>query len=295
MKIGFIGVGRMGSPMSRFLLKAGYAVTVCDPDPAARDRAVANGATVANSVADCARSSDVLFSSIPNDKVLQQIALGAEGVLSNLRPGAIFVETSTVSASASALVAREAQAKAVPYVRMPVSGNSFSAEKGQLTALASGPKDAWERVKPAVEKFSTAQVYVGGEEQARYMKLVINLLVANTASLMAEALVLGRKGGIEWNTMLDGLTASTIGSPWLKAKAELLKKRDFTPTFTPAMLSKDLDLMLEAGDELNISMPMTSMTRQLMKLTIGDGYAEEDFIAVVKLIERLSGLPTDRV
>lgn len=295
MKIGFIGVGRMGSPMSRFLLKAGYAVAVCDPDPAARSRAVANGATVANTVADCARASDVVFSSIPNDKVLHQIALGAEGVLSNLRPGAVFVETSTVSAGASTVVAREAQTKAVPYVRMPVSGNSFSAEKGQLTALASGPKDAWERVKPAVEKFSTAQVYVGDEEQARYMKLVINLLVANTASLMAEALVLGRKGGIEWNTMLDGLTASTIGSPWLKAKAELLKKRDFTPTFTPAMLSKDLDLMLEAGDELNISMPMTAITRQLMKLTIGDGYGDEDFIAVVKLIERLSGLPTDRV
>jgi len=295
MKIGFLGAGRMGGPMVRFLSKAGYAVTVCDPDPGARERARANGATIADSITACVAASEVVFSSIPNDKVLVDITLGEGGVFASARPGLIYVDTSTVSAGASSEVAAGAAAKGVEYVRMPVSGNSNSAEAGRITALASGPAAAWERIRPAVATFSTAQVYCGEAEQARYMKLVINLLVANTATLLAEALVLGRKGGLEWNTMLDGLVASTIGSPWLKAKADLLKVRDFTPTFTPAQLSKDLDLMLQAGDDLGIAMPMTSTTRQLMKATAGDGHADEDFIAVVKLLERLAGLPTDRV
>jgi 3-hydroxyisobutyrate dehydrogenase-like beta-hydroxyacid dehydrogenase len=294
MKIGFIGVGRMGAPMARYMLKGGYALTVCDANPAQVALAQSHGASTAATVADCVRAVDVVFSSLPNDKILRAVALGPEGILASAKKGTIFVETSTVSADVSVDIAKEAAARGVAYLRMPISGNSNSAEAGQVTALVSGPPEAWEKVKPAVEKFSTAQVYVGAEEQARYMKLVINLLVANTASLLAEALALGRKGGLAWDTMLDGLAASTISSPWLKAKTKLLKTRDFTPTFTPAQLAKDIDLMLRAGDEHGIPMPMTSTTRQLMKATIGDGYGEEDFIAVVKLLERQAGLPTDK-
>jgi 3-hydroxyisobutyrate dehydrogenase len=291
-RIGFIGVGRMGLPMSRFLLKAGYPVAVVDPDAARLALAKANGAAVAASIAELVGTVDIVFSSLPDDKVL--LAVASE-VLAHARPGTtIYVDTSTVSPSASAEVAKEAEARGVAYVRMPVSGNSNSAEAGQLTALASGPRAAWDTVKPAVEKFSTAQVYCGDAEQARYLKLCINLLVANTAALLAESLALGRKGGLDWNTLLEGIAASTMGSPWIKAKAKLLATRDFTPTFTPAQIAKDMDLMLRAGDELGIPMPLTSVTRQLMKATAGAGYAEEDFIAVVKLLEAQSGLPVDR-
>ncbi len=290
-RIGFIGVGRMGLPMSRFLVQAGYPVTVCDPDPTRVALAIANGAEVAGSIAELVGAVDVVFSSLPDDKILLAVA---PEILASARPSTIYVDTSTVSPSASAQVAKEADARGVAYVRMPVSGNSNSAEAGQLTALASGPRAAWDTVKPAVEKFSTAQVYCGDAEQARYLKLCINLLVANTAALLAESLALGRKGGLDWKTLLEGIAASTMGSPWIKAKAKLLATRDFTPTFTPAQIAKDMDLMLRAGDELGIPMPLTSVTRQLMKATAGAGYAEEDFIAVVKLLETQSGLPTDR-
>jgi 3-hydroxyisobutyrate dehydrogenase-like beta-hydroxyacid dehydrogenase len=295
MKIGFIGVGRMGLPMSRFLLQAGYPVAVCDPEPARVALAAGHGASAASSIAELARAVDVLFSSLPDDKSLLQVALGAAGVLAHARPDTVYVDTSTVSAGASAQVAAEADARRIAYVRMPVSGNATSAEAGQLTALASGPRAAWDCVKPAVETFSVAQVYCGPAEQARYLKLCINLLVANSAALLAESLALGRKGGLEWNTLLDGLTASTMGSPWLKAKAKLLAVRDFAPTFTPAQLAKDVDLMLRAGDEHGIPMPLTAATRQLIKATAGSGYADEDFIAMVKVVEALSGLPTDEV
>ncbi|HEY4370332.1 MAG TPA: NAD(P)-dependent oxidoreductase [Burkholderiales bacterium] len=299
MNIGFIGIGRMGSPMARFLLQGGYQLSVCDPNPEMVKKAVSHGATAAGSVAQCARLSDVVFSSLPDDKILGQTALGEAstgeaGIIASLKPGGIYVDTSTVSPAISTEIALAAGKRGVHYLRMPVSGNSNSAEAGELTALVSGPPEAWKLVEPMVKKFSTAQVYVGDAEQARYMKLVINLVVANTAGVLAEALALGRKGGLEWSTMLDGLAASTIGSPWVKAKARLLKTRDFTPTFTPNQLSKDLDLMLDAGDALGVPLQLTATTRQLMKATNADGYAAEDFIAVVKVVERLSGLPTDK-
>lgn len=294
MNIGFIGIGRMGSPMARFMLQGGYKLTVCDPNPEMVKKAVSHGAAAADSVAQCAQQSDVVFSSLPDDKILAQTALGEKGILASLKQGGIYIDTSTVSPAISTEIAQAAAKRGIQYLRMPVSGNSNSAEAGELTALVSGPAEAWKLVEPMVKKFSTAQVYVGDGEQARYMKLVINLVVANTAGVLAEALALGRKGGLEWSTMLDGLSASTVGSPWVKAKARLLKTRDFTPTFTPNQLSKDLDLMLDAGDALGVPLQLTATTRQLMKATNADGYAAEDFIAVVKLLERLSGLPTDK-
>jgi 3-hydroxyisobutyrate dehydrogenase len=295
MNIGFIGIGRMGSPMARFMLQGGLKLTVCDPNPEMVKKAVSHGATAAASIAECAKASDVVFSSLPNDAILRAGALGEGGIVASLKPGGIYIDTSTVSPAISAEIAQAAGARGIQYVRMPVSGNSNSAEAGELTALVSGPAEAWKKIEPMVEKFTVARVYVGDAEQARYMKLVINLVVANTASVLAEALALGRKGGLEWSTMLDGLSASTVGSPWIKAKAKLLKTRDFTPTFTPDQISKDIDLMLDAGDALGIPMQLTSATRQMMKATNADGYADEDFIAVVKMLERLSGLPSDKV
>ena len=295
MNIGFIGIGRMGSPMARFMLQGGFKLTVCDPNPEMVKKAVAHGATASDSIAHCAGLCDVVFSSLPDDKILGAAALGATGIIANLKQGGIYIDTSTVSPAISAEIALAAGKRGIHYLRMPVSGNSNSAEAGELTALVSGPPEAWKLVEPMVKKFSSAQVYVGDAEQARYMKLVINLVVANTASVMAEALALGRKGGLEWSTMLDGLSASTVGSPWVKAKARLLKTRDFTPTFTPNQLCKDIDLMLDAGDALGVPLQITATTRQMMKATNADGYSAEDFIAVVKVLERLSGLPADKV
>jgi 3-hydroxyisobutyrate dehydrogenase len=159
--------------------------------------------------------------------------------------------------------------------------------------LVSGPESAWHTVRSIVETFSKAQVYLGGGEQARYMKLVINAVVVSTAQAMAEALTLGRKAGLEWNLMLDTIAHSTIASPWLKAKIALLKPRDFTPTMTPRLILKDIDLMLAAARANNVDMPLTSLTRELWQGLLSEGYREEDYMAAVKLAEKRSGLVTD--
>lgn len=291
MRIAWIGVGKMGLPMAGFLLKAGYPVVARDPVPDPVRALALLGGIAAGSVAEAVRHAEIVFTSLPDDATFLEVANGPEGVIAAMRQDAVFVDTSTVSPEASEAVAARAQSRGVAYIRMPVSGNATSAKAGQLTALVSGPADAWARVKVAVEKFTVAQVYLGEGEQARYMKLVVNLLVANTAALMAEALALGRKGGIEWSVMLDALAASTLSSPWLRAKTAALKERDFTPTFTTRQILKDLDLMLAAGAVDGIPMPLTAITRQQMQAVIGDGFAEEDFIAIVKQVERQSGLP----
>ncbi len=293
--VGWIGAGRMGVPMAGFILKAGYALTVYSPTPASRHKLTAQGAREADSVADCARAADVVFSSVSDDDALREIALSASGVLANAKPGAIYADTSTVSAEVSAEVDREAKLRGIAYLRIPISGNAASAKTGTITALVSGPEAAWKTVKPIVETFSNAQVYLGSAEQARYMKLVVNALVVNTAQAIAEALALGRKTGLGWNLMLDTLAQSTLASPWLKAKVALMKPRDFTPTMTARLILKDIDLMLAAARTSKVPMPLTAQTQQLMRELVAEGYGEDDYMAAIKLAEKKSGLPTDSI
>jgi 3-hydroxyisobutyrate dehydrogenase-like beta-hydroxyacid dehydrogenase len=293
--IGWIGAGRMGTAMAGFILAAGYPVLVCSRTAASRQKLVARGAREAASPAQCALEADLVFSSIPDDTALRTIALGPTGVLANCKPRGIFVDTSTVSVEASAEVAREADARGVAYLRVPISGNAASAQRGEVTALASGPQSAWDTVKPVVQTFSTAQVYLGTGDEARIMKLVVNALVVNFAQAMAEALTLGRKAGLDWGLMLDTLAQSTLTSPWLKAKAASLKPRDFTPTMTTRLILKDIDLMLAAARANAVPMPLTAITRQLMQAVVGAGFGDEDYMAAIKHAEQLSGLSSDRV
>jgi 3-hydroxyisobutyrate dehydrogenase-like beta-hydroxyacid dehydrogenase len=285
----------MGVPMAGFILEAGYPVLVVSRSAANRQKLVARGAREAGDPAECARAADIVFASLPDDDALRKVALGPEGLLVNARRGTIFVETSTVSPELSAEIDREAARCGVAYLRMPISGNAASAQRGDVTALVSGPEAAWNTVKPVVETFSKAQVYLGTGEQARYMKLVANALVVSTAQALAEALALGRKAGLGWDVMLDTLAQSTIASPWLKAKLALMKQRDFTPTMTTRLILKDIELMLAAAEVHDVSMPLTTLTRQLMQMAVAEGYGEEDYMATIKLAEKQAGLSTDKM
>jgi 3-hydroxyisobutyrate dehydrogenase-like beta-hydroxyacid dehydrogenase len=289
-RIGWIGAGRMGVPMAGFILKAGYPVTAFSRNPASRAKLVSQGAQEALSLLECVQEAEIVFASVADDSALREVALGPDGVLAHMRRGTIFADTSTVSAEASALIGEDAQRHDIDYLRAPISGNAASAVTGDVTVLVSGRQPAWERVRPVLAAFSKAQLYLGEGESARYMKLVINTLVVNTAQALAEALALGCKAGLPWDTMLDTIAASTIGSPWLKVKSELLKARDFTPTMTTRLILKDLDLILAAARTHDVPMPLIALTRQLMQASIGAGFADEDYMAIVKLAEQQAGL-----
>ena len=218
---------------------------------------------------------------------------GPRWIIRESKRGAIYADTSTVSPAIASEVEREATARGIDYLRLPISGNAKQAHSADLTCFGSGPEAAWKRIKPVLETFSKAQIYLGAGGEAIYMKLVANLVIVNTAQAIAEALALGRKAGLEWGLMLDTLSQSAVASPWLKAKAELLKRRDFTATMTTRLILKDIDLMLAAGNANDVPLPLTAMTRQIMQMSIGRGCGDEDYMAIVKLAEEQSGLSSE--
>jgi 3-hydroxyisobutyrate dehydrogenase-like beta-hydroxyacid dehydrogenase len=283
MNLGWVGVGKMGLPMASHLLAAGHALTACDSAASAVQAIVARGARGADSPAAAARDAEVVFSSIPDDAALHVVA---KGVFSGARSGAVYVDTSTVSPGASAEVAAAARAKGVHYLRVCVSGNNKMAEARALTVIASGDKAVYEKCRPLLAQFGPTQYYVGEAEQARTLKLAINLMVYATIGGLAEALVLGERGGVDWEQMLDVMAASAIGSPLLKNKSADLKKRDFTATFSCLQARKDLTLINGAAAASRIPAPLAAELARMIEDCIANGSAEEDYAAMIKAVQR---------
>lgn len=290
MRIGWIGIGKMGLPMASHLLRAGHAVRGFDPQSAAVAAFVAAGGAGAASIQDAARDAEVVVSCLPHDAALREAATGPDGVLAAMAPGAVFVDTSTVSPGVSQQVAQAAAERGVDYVRSAVSGNPVVAQAAGLTVFMSGSEPACARVEPLLACFGSRVFRVGDAEQARTMKLVLNLMIAVSAGMMAEALVLGEKGGLDWSQMLDVIGQSAVGSPMVNYKVPPLKQRDYASTFSCRQMVKDLDLILGACAQYGVPAPLAAQMRQLYEALVATGAGDEDYIATVKLAERLAGL-----
>lgn len=288
--IHFMGVGKMGLPMALHFLAAGHALSVSDPSAERLQLARAKGLAVAHDNAAAMAQADVIFSSLPHDAALRAVSLE---VAAFARQGAVFVDTSTVSQEASSYAAAQCVAAGVQYLRTTVSGNNVMAEAAQLTVMASGPRATYDALLPVLQLLGPNQFYLGDAEQARLMKLVVNLMIAQTSAMLAEGLALGRKGGLDWRAMWQVLGASAVGSPIIKAKSVQLSERDFTPTFTVEQMVKDLELILGAGEASLVPLPQTAMTLQLMHAAIAQGDALDDYAAIIKTVERSAGLNTN--
>jgi 3-hydroxyisobutyrate dehydrogenase-like beta-hydroxyacid dehydrogenase len=289
-KIAFIGTGKMGLPMSVLVAKAGYAVTAFDQSAARLAAAREQGISVATSPADAVSGRAVVITSLPDDAALRAVMLGPAGLIAAMAPKSVLIETSTVSTEASGEVDLAAQARSIAYLRAPVSGNASIVHTGALTCFVSGPKEAFESVKPLFAAFTRAQTYLGPGEEARYAKLAVNLMIAVSAAMMAESLALARKGGIAWQDILKVLDDSAVASPMVKYKTAPLRTRDFESTFSCRQMAKDLDLILGAGHAVGVPLQLAAQVRETYGSLIAQGDGETDFIATVRHVERLSGL-----
>ena len=289
-RIHVMGVGKMGLPMALHFLAAGHVVSVSDPSKARQDLARTQGLAVADDVAAAIAAAGMIFSSLPNDAALLAVA---QQVTASARSGSTFVDSSTVSQQASAGAAAQCTAAGLHYLRTTVSGNNKMAEAAQLTVMASGPRVAYDALLPVLKLLGPNQFYLGEAEQARLMKLVVNLMIAQTSAMLAEGLTLGRQGGLNWRDMWQVLGASAVASPILKAKAVQLSERDFTPTFTVGQMIKDLDLILDAGAAVHAPLAQTALTHQLMHAAMAQGDGHEDYAAIIKTVERSAGLSTE--
>ncbi|MCA1550369.1 NAD(P)-dependent oxidoreductase [Bradyrhizobium sp. BRP19] len=288
--VGFIGIGKMGLPMSVLVAKAGFAVTAFDQSAARIHEARAQGIAIAASPAEAVRGKAAVITSLPDDAALRGALLGSAGLIAAMAPGAVLIETSTVSVDASAEVAAAAQARGIAYLRAPVSGNASIVHTGALTCFVSGPKHAFESAKPLFAAFTRAQTYLGSAEEARYAKLSVNLMIAVSAAMMAESLALARKGGIAWQDILKVLDDSAVASPMVKYKTAPLRTRDFESTFSCKQMAKDLDLILGAGHAVGVPLQLAAQVRETYGALVAQGDGDTDFIATVKHLERLSGL-----
>ncbi|MGY3395267.1 3-hydroxyisobutyrate dehydrogenase-like beta-hydroxyacid dehydrogenase [Bradyrhizobium sp. USDA 3311] len=288
--VAFIGIGKMGLPMSQLVAKAGYAVTAFDRSAARTNEARTQGISIAASPAEAVSGKEAVITSLPDDAALRGALLGPTGVIAAMAPGAVLIETSTVSVEASTEVAASAQARGVLYLRAPVSGNASIVHTGALTCFVSGPKDAFDNAKSLFAAFTRAQTYLGPGEEARYAKLAVNLMIAVSAAMMAESLALARKGGIAWQDILKVLDDSAVASPMVKYKTAPLRTRDFESTFSCKQMAKDLDLILGAGHAVGVPLQLAAQVRETYGSLVAQGDGEADFIATVKHLERLSGL-----
>ncbi|MBB3937783.1 NAD(P)-dependent oxidoreductase [Aureimonas phyllosphaerae] len=294
LHVGWIGIGKMGKPMSRRVLKSGMPVTVYEPLAQNRASVVAEGADMAISLPDLAAAADVVALTIPNDAVLESLAFGPDGLVQSMRPGQILLEMSTVSPAISRRLAESFAQRDVSYLRAPVSGSTATAVSGQLSVMVSGPKAAFQKVLPLLEAFSTRQFHIGLEEEARYLKLVLNALVGATSALLGEALTLGRSGGLSDETMLEVIGQSAVASPLIAYKKDLLISRNFEPAFTVEQMMKDFDLILGAARSDHVPMTLAALVRQQYEAAFATGHAQDDFFVLVELCERLAGLPADK-
>lgn len=275
----FVGVGKMGLPMATHLARAGHAVTAFDLSPERCALAAAAGLPLARDLGEALAAAPIVFSSLPDDKALLSLAtqLAEHG-----RRGAIWVDTSTVSPEASISAAHRAAVREVACLRAPVSGNNVMAERAALTVFASGPAGAWARVEPMFAAWGPQRFYLGGDEQARYAKLAVNLLIAGTSTMLAEALALGERGGLEWPALWNVIEASAAASPIVKAKAPALREHDYSPTFTVTQMQKDVALIRAAAVGLGVATPVADAAAAELDRAAAAGSSGEDYAVVIR-------------
>ena len=285
--VGWIGLGAMGSRMARRLLEAGYSLTVYNRETAKRQPFAQAGAKIADSPRQVAEQSQIVFSSLTNDAVVEQVYGGPDGVLAGAQPGALLVEMSTILPATVQHLAQQAQAKDVAFLDAPVSGSTPQAEAGQLVVLAGGNEHDFQRAQPLFEAIGKGSFLVGPVGQGAAMKLVVNTLLGLGLQALAEALALGERSGLTRETLLDVLSQTAHVSPGQKGKMENVRRDDYPAQFPMRLLHKDFGLALDQAEKLNVPLPMTAAAQQMFALqTARDG--EADCSAIIRLMRDLS-------
>ena len=286
--VGWIGTGRMGYQLALRLLNAGYDVSACNRTRAKAEPLAEFGAKVVDSPADLA-DRDVVCVMVSADKDLEAVIGGPGGLLTGEALPKIIIDSSTVSAEASARVRGVVEDAGAQFVAAPVSGNPKVIGAGKLTVAASGPRPAFDEVEPLLAAWGRGVTYVGEGETARLVKIAHNVFLGVVIQSLAEITVLAERGGVSRSAFLEFLNESVLGSTFSRYKSPALVNLDFHPTFTSVLLRKDLQLGLAAGKDLGVPMPLAAATDMLVAQVIGAGYTEDDFATLVLEQARRSG------
>jgi len=289
MKLGWVGVGRMGHAMAERLAKAGIDITVWNRTRSKAESLALCGAKIADNLADLC-GCDIVFVMVSTYEDVKEVVSGPQGLLSGDSAPRMVIECSSISLEGSAELRRLLAKRGVDMLAAPVSGNGKVIKAGMLSFVCSGPKAAFNASLPYLRMIGPSVSYVGEGELARIVKICHNVFLGVVTQSLAEITVLAQKAGVPRHAFLDFINQSVMGSTFSRYKTPAFVNLDFKVTFTPALLRKDLDLGLDAARSYQVPMPLASVTRDMVQTLIGHGLDQEDFAKLLVLQAKASGL-----
>lgn len=294
MKIGFIGLGIMGKPMSRNLLKAGHELVVMDRNAEVVKALAADGAATAGTPKEVAERADVVITMLPNSPDVREVVLGADGVIHGARPGSAVIDMSSIAPLVAREIGERLKAKGVEMLDAPVSGGEPKAIDGTLSVMVGGKKEVFDRYYPVMKAMAGSVVLTGELGAGNITKLANQIIVALNIAAMSEALVLASKAGVSPELVYQAIRGGLAGSTVLDAKAPLVLDRKFNPGFRIRLHVKDLANVLETSHELGVPLPLTASVMEVMQALKADGMGELDHGALVRHYEKLAHVEVKR-
>ncbi len=288
-KLGFLGLGIMGGPMALRLIEAGHQVALWSHSTDKVKALAAKGGIACSTPAEVARMSDCTFLCVGNTEMSREVILGKDGLSSGAAPGTIIVDCSTISPKASRGIATALAAQGIEFLDAPCTGSKAGAEGGTLTFMVGGSKEVFERVRPYFEAMGKLLYYCGAIGMGLQAKLSQNMILGNLLQAFNESIVLSTKAGVDPELMLEILNNSAARSGLLAIKAPMVFARNFTTNFSVKWLEKDMELMLESAADLDVPVPLTSLSRQMFRAAIARGFGEEDICGSIRVLEEIAG------
>jgi len=289
VKLGFIGLGHMGSRIARRLLDHGYRLSVYDRDLAKVEELAQRGALVAGNALELAASADVILSCLTNDEAVQAVYEGRDGILHGARPGTVVLEMSTISPGSSRELHELGAKRGIEVLDVAISGSTPAAEQGTLTLLAGGNEELFRDAEPVFQAIAKQYFRLGGPGSGTAMKLVVNTLLGVGMQAIAEAVVLGEKAGLDRERLLEVLSKTAVVAPAHVGKLAKAASNDYSEQFPLRLMNKDFQLILDTAIQEKVAMPATESAFYVNADELGLN-PEEDFSAVIKRMEEIAGL-----
>ncbi len=289
-RVGFIGIGLMGSQMSRKILEAGYPLTVWNRKKEKAGTLLTAGAKWADSPKAVAQASDVVITIVTDSAASEEVICGRNGVLEGAHPGLTLIDMGSIAPEMSRSIAERARAKGIPMLDAPVTGNPKVASEGKLGIMVGGLKETFEACLPLFEKMGVKIIHVGENGKGTTLKLINNLVMGVAIEAVAEALVLAAKAGIDPQKVLEITSVGGARTGAMETRGPRMIKHDFSPHFSVNNMHKDLSGALKLGEEVGVSLPATSISREMLRAAKAQGKGDLDSCAVMTVIEALANL-----
>jgi 3-hydroxyisobutyrate dehydrogenase/2-hydroxy-3-oxopropionate reductase len=290
-KLGFLGLGIMGYPMARNLLRAGHEVALWSNTAAkAQELAASEKGEFCATPKEVGEKADCIFLCVGDTAMSEAVILGENGIRGGAKPGTVVVDASTVNPSDSRRIAGELSKSGISFLDAPCTGSRPGAEGGNLTFMIGGDQTVFESVRPYFEPMGKKLYYCGSQGMGLHAKLTQNLILCNILGAFNEGLVLSTKAGVDPKLMLDILSNSAAKCGLIEYKAPFVLRRDFSTNFSTKWMHKDIGLMLESAADLNVPVPLTGLSRQLFQAAISAGLAESDMCSTIQILEKFAGI-----